>query len=104
MHALPSVLKEQLLYVITQMIIRKVKTVLYVILTQKSLIFILLQYSYLLFTSTTSKYAKREISYILLYLLKHLCPMLWRLVLYLKADEQGARHLLSAAVIYKALC
>lgn len=55
--------------------------------------------SYLLFTSTASKYAKRSICCV-----EHLCLVLWRLFLYLKTDEQGTKHFLCAAVISKALC
>lgn len=55
--------------------------------------------SYLLFTSTASKYVKIWICCV-----EHLSLMLWRLFLYLKTDEQGTKHFLCAAVISKALC
>lgn len=55
--------------------------------------------SYLLFTSTASKYAKRWICCV-----EHLCLLLWRLFLYLKTDGRGTKHFLCPAVISKALC
>ena len=45
----------------------------------------------------------QKVKFLVFCCLKHLCPMLWRLVLYLKADGQGTRNFLSAAATYKAL-